>query len=122
MKEVISNRKQSRSIEQLWLDTFAEHLKDHKGKYLVGRYKWENFTRRTPNAKFGTKAQIIFNEKKIEDFYFFTESLSECWEHKNEEYPTFAPKGDDWYLLPKSLSWTYIFTHHDEEIYLENDT
>ena len=122
MKEIISNKKQLLSIERLWLDTFAEHLKDHKGKYLVGRFKWENFSRRSPNATFGTKAQTIVNEKEKEDYFLFNESASECWECKNEEYPSSSPTGDDWYLLPKSLYWTFIFTHHNEVIYLENDT
>ena len=122
MKEIISNKKQSHNIERLWLDTFAGHLKDHRGKYLVGRYKWENFSSHSPNATFGTKAQTIVNDKEKEDYFLFNESASECWECKNEGYPLSAPTGDDWYLLPKSLSWTYIFTHHNEVIYLENDT
>ena len=122
MKAVISNKKESLRIEQLWLSSFAEHLKDHKGKYLVGRYKWENFLFQPMGVKVGVKAQTIFNEKELEDYYFFNESLSECWEYKNEDYPSSVPSIDDWYLLPKSLSWTYIFTHDGQEIYLHNET
>ena len=122
MKTIIQNRKDALRIQQLWLSSFLEHLKDHKGKYSVGRYKWENFSKQTSNAKFGLKAQAVFKEQELEDYYFFNESVTECWEYKNEDYPTSAPNSDDWYLLPKSLSWTYIFTHHEQEIYLDNET
>ena len=122
MKTIIPNKKESLRIEKLWLGSFAGHLKDHNGKYLVGQYKWENFSTRSTNAKFGTKAQNAFNQEKLEDYYFFNESGSECWEYKNEGFPLLAPSTDDWYLLPKSLSWTYIFTHDGQEIYLHNET
>ena len=122
MKIAVQNRKDAFEIERKWLNSFAGHPKGESGKFRVGRFKWENFQRRSANAKFGTKGRVVLSQQDREDYYLFNEEVSECWECIDEDFLIKPPYSGNWYLLPKSLSWTYIFTHHGEEIFVSNET
>jgi hypothetical protein len=122
MKHAIVNRREGFQIEAKWLELFASKVKDRTGKYLVGRFKWENFADDLQPAVVGSKAYEYYRDQKQEDYYLFNESVSEVWDCNNESFPESAPGSGDWYVFPKSGYWTMVFSHEGTAFFSKKET
>jgi hypothetical protein len=104
------------AIQRAWLNRFAANVKANKGSWAYRGYMWHGFSYGMQPCKQGQKAYDAYRCQPLEEFYVFREDGGTCYLCTADAYPDFAQQGSEFYVLPKSMQWTMVFTHEQPSL------